>query len=150
MRKAWIENEVIRDIAPTGNPEQFYHPDIAKFYDTEVPDDAENGDTFANGVLTKRPVPEPAPITPEPVAAPLPKLTPVEFKLCFTPQERIAIKAERANDPVLEDAFDILDDPRLTFVDLGLASTQGLIDYCVTKDLVTTERADQIKAGVFL
>jgi hypothetical protein len=78
------------------------------------------------------------------------RISPVEFKLCFTPQERIAIKAARATDPVLEDAFDILDDPRLTFVDLTLASTQGLIDYCVAQGHVTAERAVQIKAGVFL
>jgi hypothetical protein len=78
------------------------------------------------------------------------RISPVEFKLCFTPQERIAIKAARATDPVLEDAFDILDDPRLTFVDLTLASTQGLIDYCVAQGHVTDERAVQIKAGVFL
>jgi hypothetical protein len=35
-------------------------------------------------------------------------------------------------------------------VALGLASTQGLIDYCVAQNLVTVERAAQIKAGVFL
>jgi hypothetical protein len=41
MRKAWIEN----------------HPDVAVFYDTEVPDDAVNGDGWIDGVLVK-PVPE--------------------------------------------------------------------------------------------
>ena len=147
MKKAWIENNLVRDVCH-GNPDELYHPDIAKFYDTEVPDDAALGDTFAGGVLTKRPIPEPA--TPEPAVPVLPKLTPVEFKLCFTPQERIAIKQARLTDPVLEDAFDILNDPRLTFVDLSLASTQGLIDYCVAQNLVTAERAAQIKAGVFL
>lgn len=57
MRKAWIENERIRDIAPAGDPFGFYHPDVAVFYDTEVPDDAVNGDGWIDGVLVK-PVPE--------------------------------------------------------------------------------------------
>ncbi len=60
MKYAWIENERIRDIAP-GNPVEFYHPDVAKLYDTEVPDDAANGDGWVNGQLVK---PEPAPPAP--------------------------------------------------------------------------------------
>jgi len=61
MKFAWIENDKIRDIAP-GTPTEFYHPDVAAFYNTEVPDNAENGDGWVNGQLVK---PEPAP-TPEP------------------------------------------------------------------------------------
>lgn len=60
MKYAWIENERVRDIAP-GNPEEFYHGEVAKFYNTEVPDDAANGDGWVNGVLVK---PEPAPPAP--------------------------------------------------------------------------------------
>jgi hypothetical protein len=56
MRKAWIENERIRDIAHS-EPTDIYHPDVAVFYDTEVPDDAVNGDGWIDGVLVK-PVPE--------------------------------------------------------------------------------------------
>jgi len=56
MRKAWIENERIRDIAHS-EPTGIYHSDVAVFYDTEVPDDAENGDGWIDGVLVK-PVPE--------------------------------------------------------------------------------------------
>jgi hypothetical protein len=52
MRKAWIENERIRDIAHS-EPTEIYHPDVAVFYDTEVPDDAENGDGWIDGVLVK-------------------------------------------------------------------------------------------------
>jgi len=62
MKHAWIENDRIRDIAP-GDPTQFYHPDVAEFYDTEVPDDAANGDGWVNGQLVK---PEPAPPAPPP------------------------------------------------------------------------------------
>ena len=59
MRKAWIENERIRDIAHS-EPTDIYHPDVAVFYDTEVPDDAENGDGWIDGVLVK-----PQPVVPE-------------------------------------------------------------------------------------
>ena len=60
MKYAWIENNKIRDIAHS-NPEQIYHPDVAEFYSTQVPDDATNGDGWVNGQLVK---PEPAPPAP--------------------------------------------------------------------------------------
>ena len=61
MKYAWIENDKIRDIAHS-NPEEIYHPDVAKFYDTQVPDDAVNGDGWVNGALVKpEPPPPPAP-----------------------------------------------------------------------------------------
>ncbi|MFD0669729.1 hypothetical protein ACT80S_18565 [Ramlibacter sp. MAHUQ-53] len=144
MKLAWIENDRIRDIAP-GNPAELYHPDIAAYYATEVPDDAENGDGWVNGQLVK-----PAPVAPvvEPPAAPVfAKVSPVEFKLLFTPQERVAIKLERATDPVIDDFFDIVDDPRLTHVDLGLQSTQDALSYLVAQGLVTAERRTAILSG---
>ena len=52
MKYAWIENNRIRDIAP-GEPNEFYHADVAHFYDTQVPDDAKNGDEWINGELIK-------------------------------------------------------------------------------------------------
>jgi hypothetical protein len=53
MKFAWIENNLIKDVAWT-NPEDIYHPDVAVHYNTEVPDDAENGDGWVNGQLVKR------------------------------------------------------------------------------------------------
>lgn len=63
MKYAWIENDKVRDVAPT-NADECYHPDVAKFYDTQVPDDAVNGDGWVNGALVK-PEPPPPP-TPAP------------------------------------------------------------------------------------
>ena len=77
-----------------------------------------------------------------------PKLTPVEFKMCFTVQERIAIKTARPTDPVLDDAMELLEDIRLKEVDLSLQSNRQLIDYMVSQSYITPERAEQIKAGV--
>lgn len=145
--KAWIENNAVRDLCP-GNPHELYHPDIAALYDIEVPEGTTQGAMLVEGVWTNPVIPEP--VAPEPVAPIPPKLTPVQFKMCFTPQERIAIKAARATDPVLQDAYEILDDPRLTEVDLTLASVQGLIDYLCTLNLLTTERIAQVKMGVVL
>lgn len=61
MRKAWIVDGMIKDIAHS-EPSEIYHPDVAVFYDTEVPDDAVNGDGWIDGVLVK-----PQPVIEEPV-----------------------------------------------------------------------------------
>jgi hypothetical protein len=144
MKKAWIENNQVRDICQ-GNPVELYHPDVAAFYVTDVPDDAANGDGWVSGQLVK-PVP-PVPVEPPaPVIVP-PKVSPVEFKLLFTPQERVAIKAARATDPILDDFYDIVEDPRLTHVDLGLASTQAALDYLTAMGLIAAGRKDVILAG---
>jgi hypothetical protein len=60
MKYAWIENDKIRDVAWT-DPKDIFHPDIAKLYDTQVPDDAVNGDGWVNGALVKPVIPEPTP-----------------------------------------------------------------------------------------
>ena len=60
MKYAWIENNKVRDVAHN-NPAEIYHPDVAAFYDTQVPDDAANGDGWVNGALVKPVIPEPTP-----------------------------------------------------------------------------------------
>lgn len=62
MKLAWIEDGRIRDTCQ-GDPFELYHPSIATHYYVEVPDDAANGDGWANGKLVK---PEPAPPAPPP------------------------------------------------------------------------------------
>ena len=49
MKKAWIENNKVRDIAQ-GNPAEIYHPEIAAHYSTDIPDDIQNGASLVNGV----------------------------------------------------------------------------------------------------
>jgi hypothetical protein len=66
MKYAWIEGQKIRDVAP-GNPNEIYHPDVAVLYDTQVPDNAVNGDGWVGGQLAKPEPALPAPPTP-PVA----------------------------------------------------------------------------------
>lgn len=144
MKLAWIENGRIRDIAP-GNPADLYHPDIAKFYDAEVPDDAANGDGWVDGELVK---PEPPVMQPaEPTLAPAQKVSPIEFKLLFTAAERVAIKAARASDPMVDDFMDIVEDVRLTHVDLGLQSTRDAVAYLAAQGLIDPGRVSQVLSG---
>lgn len=63
MKFAWIENGRVRDVCH-GDPKLCYHPDVAQFYNTEVPDDAANGDGWVNGQLVKPEPPPPAPPAP--------------------------------------------------------------------------------------
>jgi len=55
MKKAWIENNVVRDVCE-GNPAELYHPDIAVYYSTDVPDDIINGAKLENGVWVNIPI----------------------------------------------------------------------------------------------
>jgi hypothetical protein len=48
MKYAWIENDKVRDICP-GHPDQHYTPQVAAFYNTEVPDDTRVGSVFMGG-----------------------------------------------------------------------------------------------------
>lgn len=63
MKYAWIENNRIRDVAHS-NPSEIYHPDVAAFYTTQVPDDAVNGNGWVNGQVIKpvTPAPQPQPV----------------------------------------------------------------------------------------
>ena len=142
MLYAWIENEVIRDICH-GIPAERYHPDVAAYYSTQVPDDAANGDGWVNGQLVK-----PTPPEPQPVAALIPpKVSPVEFALLFNSAERVSLKALRVTDPILDDFFDIVEDPRLTVVDLNLPSTQNALDHMIAIGELTAERKAEILTG---
>ena len=150
MKYAWIENNKIRDIVEV-DPFTIFHADVAKNYSTEVEDNVKDNAELIDGVWVNPVTPEPDPdyVAPEPEKV-YPKVTPLEYKMLFTVQERIAIKEAKVTDEILQDGFEILEDPRLTVVDLGLASNHGFIDYMVTLGLVTTERADEIKSGLML
>ncbi len=76
------------------------------------------------------------------------KVSPIEFKLLFTAQERVAIKASA--DAIVRDFFGIVEDPRLTHVDLGLKSTQDALTYLEALSLIAEGRKDEILTGVQL
>ena len=143
MKKAWVENNVIRDIC-NGNPDLLYRPEIAANYVAEVPDDIVKGASLIDGIWIN-PVFETLVIENN---NPIPIISPVEFKLLFTPQERIAIKAARETDEILDDLFTILDDPRLKEVNLNLESNKAIMAYLEGKGLITSERKAEIMTGI--
>lgn len=137
--KAWIENEVIRDVCH-GNPDECYHPDIAVFYDTDVPDDAVNGDGWVNGKLVKPVMPEPAPgvIIPPTISA-------VAFRNLFSITEEIAISA--SVDPVVNVLWNRFSDPKLMTIDLSLASVNSALDYLTKVSILSEGRKAEILTG---
>lgn len=139
---ARIQNGIAVDIA-SSDPAELFHPDLAVQF-TACPDEVETGWRFADNKWT---APAAIATAEAPVEAKSTMVSPVEFKLLFTPQERIAIKAVRATDVVIDDFYDIAEDPRLTHVDLALQTTQMAIAYMVSLNLLTAERAAQILAG---
>lgn len=138
---ARIINDVAVDVS--SNPAEEFHPSIAAEFEP-VPDEVQVGWGRNEDGEWEAPTP-----TPEPTPAPTesPKVSPVEFKLLFAPAERVAIKAARATDPVIDDFYDIVEDPRLTHVDLGLQSTKDALSYMVAQGLLTEERRLEILAG---
>lgn len=145
MTFAWIENNTVRDVCE-GVPQDLFAPEVAALYSTEVPEGTKPGYGLKNGNWVAPPAPPPAPV-PAPVP---PKVSPVEFLLLFTPQERVAIRAARPNDPVLDDFFDIVEDPRLTFVNLALPSVQGALYYLAANQFITDARREEILKGAIV
>ena len=141
MKYARIVNGIavdVRDDCPDG----LYVPDIVSEF-VEVPDNVEDNYFFDGTEWT-------APVVFEPVVTDplIPIISPVEFKLLFTPQERVSIKKEISTDEIIEDLFTILDDPRLTNVNLNLESNVAIMDYLEQKGLITAERKAEIMTGV--
>lgn len=137
---ARIINNVAVDIST--DPAAHFHPSIAAEFQL-VPDNVQQGWRLIEGIWT-----EPAPVDPPAPVAEHPTVSPIEFKLLFTLQERLAINKVRDTDPVLDDFFGLIEDPRLTFVDLGLQSTRDAIGYLAEQGLIGAERVEQILAGV--
>lgn len=81
------------------------------------------------------------------------RVGPIAFKLLFTALERIKATALRGTDEFIEDFWGLLDDPRTTEVDLGLASVQSAVEYTLTSvkaagvDLDVAVRKAEILSG---
>lgn len=143
---AWVENNVVRDVT-TEDPTTIFHPEVAAFYNTQVPDGTVSGATQVNGVWTNpAPVVVPAPVVAAPVVV-HPTVGPLTFKLLFTSAERQAISAAKGTDPTIADFYSIIDDPRCDEVNLALTSVQDMLQYLVSKDLLGASRIEQILTG---
>lgn len=141
MRYAWIENETARDISD-GDPTTLYHPEVAARYDTEAPDDARNGWGYVRGEWAPPPTPTEPPAT-SPAAAP-PVVSAIRFKIRFKLQELITIKAARATNPVVDTLWELVEDQRITTIDMGLPFVQDGLRYLESQGLIGPGRADEI------
>ena len=125
MKYAWIENDKVRDVAP-GNPLEWYHPDVAAFYSTQVPDDAVSGDSWVNGALTK---PEP----PAPFVA-VRQWTATDFRAGMT----LAEKAKWDSDSAPEIVTVKLELPK------ELAGATELLDFLVGATIISAATKTKI------
>lgn len=122
----------------TVDPATLFHADVAEQFVT-VPDDTQHGDVLnADGSWTKHVPAVPA----EPVAPPPPTITPPQFKLLMLPDLAEIMEAAKT-DVTMATFLDVVNDPRLTEVDLSLQSVQNGIQYCLAK---IGRTADQIGA----
>lgn len=72
----------------------------------------------------------------------------IEFKLCFTAQERAEINALMETDPIVAAWMEVVNDPRCTEVDLNLGGTQSAVEYLIDKITgFTQERAAAVLKG---
>lgn len=128
MKYAWVENNVIRDVSHD-EPSKIYHPDVAKFYDTQVPDDAANGDGWVNGALVK------SASAPEPTPAPR-QWTVDNFRAGMT----LAEKTKWDSDSTPEIKTVKMELPK------ELAGATELLDFLVGANVISQASADKILA----
>lgn len=144
MNYARIVNAQAVEICAS-NPVDLFHADLAAQFEA-VPDDVEAGWILDVDGWSPSTTALANPATPPPAPAVI--VSPVEFKLLFTAPERVAIKFARTDDPIVDDFFDLIEDPRLSGVNLGLQSTQDALDYLISKSLIAPARKAEILSGV--
>ena len=124
-KQARIVNSVAVDVV-TGDPAEFFHPDIAKDF-VPVPEQVESGWSVTAG---KWSAPTPVePVAPAPVD---PKVGPIHFQMLFKPAEMVAAEELKATDKVLASFWKLVDDPRTDTIDLALTGVQNAIEYTLT------------------
>ncbi|MBB4287965.1 hypothetical protein [Roseospira goensis] len=148
-RYARIVADVAVDVTDA-DPATRYHPTVAAEF-VAVPEDVRPGWRHDPDTDTWTAPPDPAPAPdPDPAPAVPTTYTPPQFMAAlFTAPERIAIRAARETDPVVDDFLTLIEDPRLTEVDRTDPGTVQAIQYLTTTDppLLTAARAAQVLAG---
>lgn len=76
------------------------------------------------------------------------KVTVIAFKMLFSMPERVSISAAKSTDPIIADFYSLLDDPRTENVDMSFSAVQEMLDYLVSKSLLTSARKAQILSYV--
>lgn len=68
----------------------------------------------------------------------------VEFKNKFTIPEKSALFSQRAADPIIDDFLKMLDDARINTIDLKSQNIEEILNYLVSKNIITASRKDDI------
>jgi len=133
MKYAWIEDDKVRDICP-GHPDQHYTPDIAAFYNTEVPDDTRIGAVLIGGSWVY--------LVPEPIAYTLPVLprfwTMADVRAGMSLMERV--KWDNDDSKVIKTAkIELLNAP-------SLEAIRPVLQMLVDSGDITQETMDKVLA----
>ena len=129
--KAWIENQRIRDIEHS-DPFEIYHPEVAVFYDTEVPYDVANGDSWIDGKLVKQVIPEPV-------------IVPVERTISLTDIRNNLTFAEKVKWD--NDKADEIITAKIEFAQpLAIAAATEVLQFLVDSNAISQESKDKIIA----
>ncbi|KFE50254.1 hypothetical protein [Pseudomonas syringae] len=129
------------------DPTNSFHPTIAAQF-IKVPDKVSHGWRLVEGTWSAPLLQASLPVIP--VQSGTLNPTPPEFLLLLTLQERVAIRAAGPTDLVIADVLRMLDDPRVTFIDLTNPSVVEAINYLTTTApaLLTAERAARVLSGL--
>ena len=147
QKYARVENRLVIETLsiPSGaNIENYFVPQIAQQF-IACPNEVEQNWTYEGGEWKEPKLPE----LPEPSKPPEPhyetRIGKAEFLMLFTSEERVAIRAERNNDPIVSDFFSVLEISE--FIDVKEDTTINGVNYLASKNLLTQQRAAAILKG---
>jgi len=112
---ARIINNVAVDVS--ANPAECFHPTIAAEF-VSVPDAVQHGWMRTDGKWA-------APAVADASTPVLATITPLQFKLLWTADERLGTVTLRASDALVADFMSLIEDPQRESIDLNLPSVQA-------------------------
>lgn len=147
QKYARVENKLVIEtlsIPSDANIENYFVPQIVQQF-IACPDEVEQNWTYEDGEWKEPEPPKPL----EPPKPPEPhyetRIGKAEFLMLFTSEERVAIRVERNNDPIVSDFFSVLEISE--FIDVKEDTTINGVNYLVSKNLLTPQRAAAILKG---
>lgn len=148
MKKAWIDNANTVIDAVSGDPAKLFHPDVARHYTADLPDNVMPGARLIDGEWVNLPAhPDHEAEKPTP-----PTVGPNEFYFLWTIPEQVAIDTLRETDVGVKLFMRRLDDPRTTEVVLADPTVQQAIkhtvDQLVAAGVVPEDQAEARTAAI--
>lgn len=125
IRNGVVENIIVADLA--------FAATLGYDAAVEAPDGTFIGQGYANGSLV-------------PMATSTSTLTRLKFARRFTQAERIAIRAAKSTDTIIQDADALMQ--LAGYIDVKDDDTIQYVNYLATKSLISPDRVDQILADI--